>query len=92
MLREAAATPNTKRTQRLRGVCDRASNDCVMGGPRRNEVLKRDCAYICDKLPVVVMLSGWRKSLGATMEHSLSKALGLEILYKRERKQQQNEN
>jgi hypothetical protein len=31
VLREAAATPNTKRTQRLRGVCDEPRNDEIAG-------------------------------------------------------------
>ena len=59
------------------------SKDCVVGGKSRALVLKKDCEYICDFLPLLVMLPGWRQSTGAFMEHSLGKALGLRIKYKR---------
>jgi hypothetical protein len=43
--------------------------------------LSDDTKWICEKATHIYMLKGWEKSTGATAEHALAKALGLEIMY-----------
>lgn len=38
------------------------------------------CAYICEQADMIVMLPGWRQSLGATTEHGLAKNCKLDIV------------
>jgi hypothetical protein len=57
------------------------SAKCVEGGSQRAIALKRDCCWICDHLPLIVMLSTFSKSSGSLMERALGTALGLEIVY-----------
>lgn len=45
------------------------------------QALSDDTQYICNEADGVYMLTGWEKSSGATAEHALAKALGLEIMY-----------
>jgi hypothetical protein len=43
--------------------------------------LRRDIALIAAEVERVVLLPGWAKSRGATLEHHVAKALEMEIIY-----------
>jgi hypothetical protein len=62
------------------------TSDCVEGGKSRALVLKSDCAFLCDRMPVIYALSSWRSSSGSKAEIFLGKALGLRIVYQRPKK------
>lgn len=52
----------------------------------KREATIRDCmlvdtTWICVHADAIALLSGWEKSLGATAEYHLGKALGLTILF-----------
>lgn len=44
------------------------------------EALFRDCEYICKTAEAIALLPGWQKSKGATAEHALAVALGLQVI------------
>jgi hypothetical protein len=43
-------------------------------------LLRDDTKYICTTATHIALLPGWEKSLGATAEHALAKALGLTVI------------
>lgn len=47
------------------------------------EALARDLIYICHEADAVYLLKGWENSKGASAEHAVAVALGLEIIYER---------
>lgn len=53
-------------------------------GPREQfpirEAFAAYTAFICGRACSIVLLPGWRNSVGATAEHALARAVGLDIL------------
>lgn len=45
------------------------------------DVLAKDCEFICKEATTIYMLPNWEQSRGATAEHALAEAIGLEIIY-----------
>lgn len=45
------------------------------------EALGADTAWICAHADAIAMLPGWKKSRGATAEHALALALGLDVIW-----------
>jgi hypothetical protein len=61
--------------------------DCKEGGSSRAAVLKNDCCWICDHLPVMYILTSYKRSSGSLMEIALGKSLGLKVIYQRNKQE-----
>ena len=47
----------------------------------RREVFLADMTWICQHADAIALLPGWEQSKGATAEHALAIALGLDVIY-----------
>lgn len=47
----------------------------------RRMVFKADTAWLCENADAVALLPNWQNSKGATAEHALALALGIEVIF-----------
>lgn len=58
-------------------------NTCLFDGQADDSVWLEGDKELLRRSDVVVMMSGWEKSVGATAEHELAKSLGMEVVYEK---------
>jgi len=80
--RHFAAAERHLRARGFLNIINPAELDTVLGDARTyGECLKIDLALILVVVNRMYMLKKWELSLGATAEHSVAKAIGLDIEY-----------